>query len=87
MSLKTKYEIVLYRRIKQIRSEFKKLIIKGEFEAAFKLLHVLEGPLSHFFDHIIVNDKDKNVRENRLLILSKIRVLFDQVTDLSKIEI
>ena len=87
LSLKTKYEIVLYRRIKQIRSEFKKLIIKGEFEAAFKLLHVLEGPLSHFFDHIIVNDKDKNVRENRLLILSKIRVLFDQVTDLSKIEI
>lgn len=87
LSLKTKYEIVLYRRIKQIRSEFKRLIIKGEFEAAFKLLNVLEGPLAHFFDHIIVNDKDKNVRENRLQILSKIRSLFDRVADLSKVEI
>ena len=87
LSLKTKYEIVLYRRIKQIRSEFKKLITKGEFEAAFKLLHVLEGPLAHFFDHIIVNDKDKGIRENRLQILSKVRSLFDQVADLSKVEI
>jgi len=87
LSLKTKYEIVLYRRIKQIRSEFKKLITKGEFEAAFKLLHILEGPLAHFFDHIIVNDKDKGIRENRLQILSKVRSLFDQVADLSKVEI
>ncbi|MBU6339237.1 MAG: glycine--tRNA ligase subunit beta [Rickettsiales bacterium] len=85
--LKTKYEIVLYRRIKQIRIEFKKLIIKGEFESAFKLLDVLEGPLEHFFEHITVNAKNKKIRENRLKILSKIRSLFDQVADLSKIEI
>jgi glycyl-tRNA synthetase beta chain len=85
--LKTKYEIVLYRRIKQIRVEFRKLIIKGEFESAFKLLDVLEAPLSHFFEHITVNAKNKKVRENRLQILSKIRNLFNQVADLSKIEI
>ncbi len=86
LSLKTKYEKVLYSRIKQISADFKKLIFKGEFEAAFKLLHVLEAPLAHFFDHIIVNEKDANIRENRLLLLSKIRSLFSSVADFSKIE-
>lgn len=87
LSLKTKYERLLYKRIKQIKSPFRKMVIKGEFDAAFKLLHVLELPLSHFFDHVIVNDKDKNLRENRLLLLSKIRSFFNQVADLSKVEI
>ena len=86
-ALKTKYEIVLRKRIKQISSSFKKLITKGQFEEAFELLSVLEAPLAHFFDNIIVNDQDKNLRENRLILLSKIRDLFDQVGDLSKIDI
>lgn len=85
--LKTKYEIVLRKRIKQIASPFKKLITKGQFEEAFELLTVLEAPLAHFFENIIVNDKDKNLRESRLILLSKIRDLFDQVGDLSKIDI
>ncbi len=87
LAFKTKYEIVLYRRIKQIFSPFKKLIAKGEFDSAVKLLDVLEVPLSHFFDHVVVNDKDRNLRENRLLLLSKIRSLFNEIGDLSKIEI
>lgn len=87
ITLKTKYEIVLYRRIKQIRSEFKKLITKGEFETAFDLLKVLEMPMSHFFDHVVVNCKDKKTREDRLQILGKVRALFDMVADLSKVEI
>lgn len=87
LSLKNKYERVLHRRVKQVQSDFKKLIIKGEFVAAFKLLHVLETPLAHFFDHLVVNDKDEHVRHTRLLILAKIRTLFDEVADLSKIEI
>lgn len=87
LSFKTKYELVLYHRIKQISRDFKKFVIKGEFEMAFKLLHVLEAPLAHFFDHVVVNDKDKKLRENRLLLLSKIRALFNRVADLTKVEI
>ncbi len=87
LGLRNKYERLLYKRIKQVKASFKKLIIKGEFEDAFKLLHVLEMPLAQFFDHVIVNDKDKNLRENRLFLLAKIRALFNQVADLSKVEI
>lgn len=87
LGIKTKYEVVLNNRIKQISADFKKLIIKGEFKAAFKLLDVLEAPLAQFFDHVVVNEKEKGLRENRLLLLSQIRSLFNQVGDLSKIEI
>ena len=87
LSLKTSHEKILYRRIKQISPNFKKLIAKGEFDVAFRLLDVLEIPLTHFFDNVLINDKNKNIRENRLLLLSKIRSLFGLVADLSMVEI
>jgi glycyl-tRNA synthetase beta chain len=85
--LKTKYEKVLYKRIKQISKSFHKLVTKGEFATAFELLIVLELPLDHFFGNVIVNDPDKSLRENRLLLLSRIRVLFNDVGDFSSLEI
>lgn len=87
LSLKNKYEIVLNKRIKQLEGDFKKLSKKGDFGAALKLLHIIELPLSHFFEHVVVNDEDKNVRENRLILLSQIRDLFAQIADFSKIEL
>ena len=86
-SFKNKYESLLNKRIKQISRDFKKLITKGEFETAFKLLHVLEVPIQQFFDNVKINDDDKNIRENRLILLSQIRSLFNMVADLSQIEI
>lgn len=85
--IKTKYEKTLNKIIKKISPEFKKLILKGEFEKAFALLRLLESPLAQFFDHVIVNDKNPRIRANRLIILAQIRKLFLDVADFSKIEI
>jgi glycyl-tRNA synthetase beta chain len=87
LAMKNKYEVVLQRHIKQVAASFPKLVIKGEFVKAFKLLHSLELPLSHFFDNITVNDENKNLRENRLILLSQIRDLFNSVADLSKVSV
>ncbi len=87
LALKTKYEKSINNIIKKISPEFTKLSLKGDFDAAFKLLQLLELPLTHFFDHVIVNDKNKKLRENRLLLLAQIRLLFNEVADLSKIEV
>jgi glycyl-tRNA synthetase beta chain len=85
LGFKSKYEKLLYRRIKQISRDFHKFIIKAEFEKAFALLAVVETPLDHFFEHVVVNDVDNYARENRLVLLAMIRDLFDEVGDLSKI--
>ena len=76
---------MLYRRIKKISRDFYKFINKAEFEKAFALLAVIEAPLDHFFEHVVVNDVDNYARENRLTLLAMIRSLFDEVGDLSKI--
>jgi glycyl-tRNA synthetase beta chain len=85
LGFKSKYEKLLYRRIKQISRDFYKFINKAEFEKAFALLAVIEAPLDHFFEHVIVNDVDNYARENRLVLLAMIRDLFHEVGDLSKI--
>ena len=86
LMLKTEYEKLLYKILKKISAEFKKLVLQGDFEPAFKLLKLLEEPLKMFFDNVVVNDENKKLRENRLFLLSKIRNLFHQVGDFSKIE-
>ncbi|MBM3579870.1 MAG: glycine--tRNA ligase subunit beta, partial [Alphaproteobacteria bacterium] len=86
LALKSKYESVLYRCIKQISTDFRKLIRKREFVSAFSLLDILELPLTNFFANILVNDENKDARENRLLLLSMIRDLFNEVGDLSRVE-
>ena len=85
LGFKSKYEKLLYRRIKKISRDFYKFINKAEFEKAFALLAVIEAPLDHFFEHVVVNDVDNYARENRLVLLAMIRDLFDEVGDLSKI--
>lgn len=87
LGLKTKYDKSLKQLIKKITPTFKKLSTKGNFEEAFELLRLLEKPLMQFFDNVIINDKNKKVRENRLLLLSEIRSLFNEVADLSQIEL
>ena len=54
-------------------------------EAMFALAH-LRAPVDAFFDHVTVNCDDGDLRENRLLLLSRIRSAMDQVADFSKIE-
>jgi glycyl-tRNA synthetase beta chain len=85
--LKNKYEKNLAAKIKEISKDFRKLTTIGEFSKAFGLLVVLETPLTQFFDNLTVNDEDRTLRQNRLLILSQIRSLFNDLGDLSKIDL
>lgn len=87
LTFKTDQEKVLYKMIKKINPDFRSFIKKGNFAEAFRLLKMLEIPLTHFFELVIVNDKKAKLRENRLLLLSTIRAMFISVADLSKIEI
>ena len=87
IALKDKFEKTLFLEIKKLAREYHKLVTKAEFTKAFDLLMVIEAPLINFFDNVTINDEDKNLRENRLLLLSQVRSLFEDVGDLSKLEI
>lgn len=85
-TLKKKEEKILYKKVKKISVQYKKLVRKAEFSEAFDLLLEIHNPLEDFFDNVMVNDKNIKLRENRLAILAQIRSLFSMLGDLSKIE-
>lgn len=87
LALKSEYEKNLYRAIKKIKVDYKKLVKNENYAEAFKLLLSLQEPITQFFDNLQVNDKNENIRKNRLLILAKIKAMFGKVADFSKIEI
>ena len=60
--------------------------VKGELSAGdFDPLFKLENPIDTFFDKVLVMDKDDQVKENRLALLSCVRDLFNSLGDFSKI--
>jgi len=56
-----------------------------DFSAAMRALSALREPVDSFFEAVLVNDPDENVRANRLALLSRIRAATGQVADFSKI--
>jgi len=46
----------------------------------------LRLPVDAFFDNVIVNAPEPELRRNRLLLLSRLRATLHQVADFSKIE-
>ena len=66
-------------------------LIQGElarerFEQAMGVMARLRKHVDAFFDNVTVNDKDPNLRKNRLLLLSRLRSTLHMVADFSKIE-
>jgi glycyl-tRNA synthetase beta chain len=49
-------------------------------------LAALRGPVDEFFDAVTVNAEDADLRVNRLLLLSRIRMTMGLIADFSKIE-
>ncbi len=57
-----------------------------DFEGAMKALASLRAPVDAFFDKVLVNDENVDVRANRLALLTVLRDACHQVADFSKIE-
>ena len=62
------------------------LLSEEKFQDAMAELAKLRGPLDAFFEDVMVNADDKNVRENRLKLLSQIQSVMGEIADFSKIE-
>lgn len=83
--LKEKAELNLYHNYESIYPRTKEFISNKAYKKVFKLLGDLCEPVDEFFDQVLVMDKDKNIRKNRIALIKKIGILFNQVADLSKI--
>ncbi len=83
--LKEKAEVRLYHNYENIYPRIKEFISNKEYKKVFNLLGDLCEPVDEFFDQVLVMDKDEEIRKNRISLIKKIGILFNQVADLSKI--
>ncbi|MGB5950531.1 MAG: glycine--tRNA ligase subunit beta [Parvibaculum sp.] len=79
-------ERALFDRIEEARAEATHAIGREDFAAAMTALARLRAPVDAFFDKVTVNADEKDVRENRLRLLSLIRAALHEVADFSKVE-
>jgi glycyl-tRNA synthetase beta chain len=76
----------LYNIAMKVNKAVRDLIAKGDIKEALMTLKMLDGAISQFFDGVMVNAEDANLRQNRQAILTFLKEVFDLIADFSHIE-
>ncbi len=75
----------LFAAVNQAEKQAGQAIQNEDFSGALAALSALREPVDSFFEKVLVNDEEVDVRANRLALLSRIRAATGQVADFSKI--
>jgi glycyl-tRNA synthetase beta chain len=78
-------ESALFSAIKVVNESVAANIVNEEFAAAMNDLASLREPVDAFFENVLVNDDDPEVRVNRLNLLAKLRDTMHLIGDFSKL--
>ncbi len=79
-------EKTLAERLTAVEKSASAALAKEDFAAAMAALASLRVPVDAFFDKVTVNAEDRDLRANRLKLLSQIRRTLSQVADFARIE-
>ena len=83
---KNDFEKNLYKKIHQIKKYFSSVGRDENYEESLKTLSSAKNEVTNFFDNVIVNDDDPNIKKNRLELLKMLCKSFDNYFNFSKIE-
>ncbi|AJZ91729.1 Glycine--tRNA ligase beta subunit [Beauveria bassiana D1-5] len=84
--LKEAEEIRLATNVVVLRDKLQPYFAEGRYQEALEELANLREPVDEFFEKVMVNAEDKELRINRLTLLTKLRELFLQVADISLLQ-
>ncbi|MHB1949050.1 MAG: glycine--tRNA ligase subunit beta [Gammaproteobacteria bacterium] len=76
-------ERTLAKKLKEQQQTITALSKSGQYRELLSQLAHLRKPVDDFFDHVMVMTEDKATRENRLLMLKRLRELFLHVADIA----
>jgi glycyl-tRNA synthetase beta chain len=85
-ALKEKEETALVHALQKASKQIDGLMEKENFVETMRMLSELRGSVDHFFDKIMVNADDKELRANRLRLLASIRGSMDPIANFALIE-
>ncbi len=72
-------------KTRELRNRINDLAIAGNFNDALLLTVQISNPVTVFFDSVMVNADDENIRSNRFRLLHEVTGLTNRVADLSKL--
>ena len=79
-------EKALFNKLAELTPEVEPLFAAGNYTQALKLLAALRESVDGFFDNVMVNCDDTNLRHNRLALLNTLSSQFLSTADLSKLQ-
>lgn len=85
--LQEEVERGLYVSVRAAEDVVPGLIKEGKFKDALEVLVTLKAPIDAFFVGVMVMAEDESIRKNRLALLVRVRNLFRQYADFSKVNI
>ncbi len=77
----TKTQTAVLRKL----ADSEKAATQSDYLKALESIKTLSSPIDRFFDAVMVMDKNKKIRDNRLALLNEIKDLFFMIADFSKI--
>jgi glycyl-tRNA synthetase beta chain len=75
----------LYARLQAAEHAVRPILERREYTAALSTLAGMRDPVDRFFDSVMVMAEDAALRSNRLALLSRLRALFLEIVDLSRL--
>ncbi|NIP38630.1 MAG: glycine--tRNA ligase subunit beta [Candidatus Dadabacteria bacterium] len=78
-------ELTLYEKYLSIKNEVSKDLESADYEKVLSKIVELRIPVDNFFDSVMVMDKKLQIKNNRLSLLHKIKTLFFNIADFSKL--
>ena len=79
-------ELMAFRAVEDLEAKCSVWLSKGEYAEYFAALAALGAPLAVFFEKVLVNAPEENLKLNRLALLLRVRGLYEQVADFSKVQ-
>ena len=76
----------LYKKINDIRKYFSNTKEKGNYDETLKILAGSKSITDNFFDNVVVNDDNLDIKKNRLELLQMFCKTYNNFVDFSKIE-
>ena len=83
--LKEPDEIALNQSLSKVKPEADNLFESGDYTGSLKALAALKAPVDDFFDNVMVNADDVDLKKNRLGLLAILHQTMNRVADLSKL--
>ncbi len=78
-------EIALFAAMKEIAPQANRQFDAGDYTASLQTLAALRAPVDAFFDGVMVNAEQLDIRLNRLGLLTSLHAAMNRVADLSKL--